>query len=171
MPHLGKSPQDMLHNAQDNTEESKRKAEAEAQEKADAAKIEQARREQEELKNKDILHGTGAVISNDVQTGKDAPAVDKIVPPGQLAQVQQQSQNKATTPLKTQPAGAVEEVKQHFNVQPSTDGHSVTVSVNTQGRFKWKAVCTCAWQGLFDTKDEAIERAKKHKDIRNTKVF
>ena len=141
MAHLGKPAGIIpIPNAQDATAESKRKQDAEVQEKMDAAKIDQVRKEEQER-----LAASKPLVSSD--------------------------QPKATTPLKIQPETKVEEAKQTLTVQPVTEGHEVTITPNELGRYKFKAVCTCAWQGLFATKDEAVDRAKVHKDIRSAKPF
>lgn len=125
-----------------------------------------------EEKARELLHNE-KVVSSDSQTMPQVEQ-DKIVPPANVAAEVQQLDaltKSPTSPMKTQPTGAVEEVKQHFHVSPLTEGHTVTVTQEDGMHHKFKAVCTCAWQGLFKTKEEAIERSTFHKAIRTRSPF
>lgn len=170
MPQLGKSTAEL------EAEQSKAKADAEFNASKDNPDI---RNNEPSLAQTTPPQNTdGVVVTGEVIPSSNLP-LDKQVPLTEVEQVNQQLNTKllgikeaeATKPLQTQPSGSPVEIQQHVTVTPMTEGHSVTIFPNTSGRFKFKAVCNCAWQGLFDTQEEAIERAKLHKKLRNVRPF
>lgn len=174
MAQLGKSAAELA------AEESKNKADADFNSRNNEPKLEQSTPPQ----NNEDVKGPMIVSGDIVPSNVGDRALDKVIPPTEAVQVQEQINTKlsgiadtealrenTTVAKNVQPKGAVTEVQQPTIVAPVTEGHMVTITPNLQGHFKFKAVCNCAWQGLFETMDEAIERAKLHKKLRNVRPF
>lgn len=159
MPHLGQTADDLKKEQEQNKDQHV---------------------EQQEL-NKPHVDAISPVVGSDVRTDKVSQAV---IPPTEVKQVEQlanaalaqqhspASNVPANSPLRTDRSDHVTEVgSDTFTVKPLVDGHLVTITPEHGLHHEFKAVCTCFWQGLFPTKEEAIERSKKHKQLRNVRPF